>query len=259
MKNPITEGRCDMKTQSSKHGQAFTLIELLVVIAIIAILAALLLPALAKAKERSRRASCANNLKQVGLAFKTFALDNDGRYPVAIPVADGGLSSAEKQDAWRHFYALSNQLESPKILMCPSDSRNTQQAQDWSGRSDSLYSPPGFGDSAVSYLAGLDCTEDKPMSILSGDYNMTMYPRVCGTWNIRAYAICNQAYNATAWAALAWTNNCHGEGFGHLLLADGSVQALTTGSLKEFVGRVVDMQAGDLQGNNDVIAPKGKR
>jgi prepilin-type N-terminal cleavage/methylation domain-containing protein/prepilin-type processing-associated H-X9-DG protein len=111
---------------------AFTLVELLVVIAVIAILAALLLPALSKAKDRARQSQCASNLRQVLLAAVMYADENDGRFP-AQP-ADGRPVRAVGGNGLNFYDLLMPYTLNPGAWLCPSARDNTAEGAQPPGR-----------------------------------------------------------------------------------------------------------------------------
>src|SRR5690349_14343151 len=155
----------------------FTLIELLITIAIIALVASLLLPALAGAKEQARRAKCIHNLKQIALSAKEFAVDHDGRHPWHTRTNEGGTYGSAAASAWRNYLAMSNEVEAPQILVCPSDKGTKKIAGTWTE-----FRSAAFRSNAISYFVGLDGYEQLPIAMVAGDRNIAGGPSdSCGS------------------------------------------------------------------------------
>ena len=149
-----------MKIAEPSRRRALTLVDLLVAIAVVAVLALLLLPALARAKPRAKRITCVNSLKQVGLAFRLW-VGNGDRYQMRESVTNGGtMEWVASGEVWPHFQVMSNELNTPKLLVCPADTR--QPAPSWASLS----------NSNISYFVGLDADETQPPGFLSGDSNL---------------------------------------------------------------------------------------
>jgi prepilin-type processing-associated H-X9-DG protein len=201
--------------RTGTHAQrGLSLVEMAFVIATIFLVGVVLLARGNGCKLRAQRISCVTNLKQVGLAYRLYSNDHSNQFPFAVSNELGGtLGLTNSPQVFRHFEALSNELVTPKILVCMEDRTRV--------RATSFQAP--LSNKNISYFVGLDAKEDQPQSILSGDRNLTGGRLTNGFLRLIAP-------NDT----LGWTKDLHNNA-GNIGLGDGSVQQVTPGGLSRQV------------------------
>jgi prepilin-type N-terminal cleavage/methylation domain-containing protein/prepilin-type processing-associated H-X9-DG protein len=196
--------------RSRDEPQGFTLIELLVVIAIIAILASLLLPAVLKANQKARQTQCLNHLRQIGIAMQVFAHDHRDRFPMQVPMQEGGSAEANTEFlaantnlsfSPTHFRALSNDLGSARVLICPADGVAVAG------------SFANLSRTNLSYWVNYRARSGDTTEVLAGDRNLT-----------------NGVASTNSSIEIGFSDKLHGHR-GNLVFADGHVELRKTFAL----------------------------
>ena len=193
----------------------FTRIELLAVLMAMTLLTALALPVLAASTANSQIAQCLNNLRQMGRAVQMWGTEHQYDPPWRTFVSDGGTrpnSGSKPGNAWFEYSYLSNELATPRILACPSDS-GVLAARDFAE-----YQSAAFRANATSYFLNLHTLSTQPANAVFGDRNVrfnvgTLCPYANNTVNLQFPMGPNPNI---------WTNAVHGRQ-GNLALMDGNV------------------------------------
>jgi len=189
---------------------AFTLQELCVIAAILIVLLCVLGAAYSKKRQEQLRSRCAQNLKNVGLGFRIWATDSLNGFPTEYSTNDGG--TREFTNVWQHFQALSNELNTPGVLVCPGSDKKA------AANFESLQ------DKNISYFLALKTTEGTPQSFLAGDSGFalsTNKPR-------------SNPLPITKDFGMIYPKTVH-DGVGVICMGDGSVQQLSALRLNDFL------------------------
>ena len=210
-----------MKIYPASSRRAFTLFEGLVAGLVLLLLLVVFLHMLLShgVPSRPRLIFCVNNLKQAGVTFRIWEDDNGGKFPMDVPVASGGaLELIATGNVAACFQVMSNELGTPKILICPEDARHVSATN----------FENDFTPAHISYFIGLNAANPALPVVLSGDANLIQNrrPVVGGITDLRVNPV-------------TWNNSRHGSlwsGFGNILLPDGSVQPATQMGLTSGAG-----------------------
>ncbi len=236
-----------MRAPKMNRHAAFTWIEMMVVIVCVVLLALIVVPPLSHPTAKISRISCVNNLKNIGLAWRIYATDNNGIYPWQTAATNRsvfgptnyatvpGAALVPAQGVGAVFAFVTNEFSTPKILLCPADGKRFQLKTN----SFAFLMAPAQAvvrDRAISYFIGTSASGEQPQSILGGDRNLAGGPFSADPKRPPSQVALRIPYatatNLAAMNSAVWTQDIH-QGAGNLLLGDASVQQVRSGRMGE--------------------------
>jgi len=205
-----------MKPRCSNHrSHALTIIEVLVTVVAVCLLALVALAQSENSQAKKQIIDCVNNLKQIGLAYRLWEGDNGDRLPQHVSTRYGGaMEPATRGNVTPIFQVMSNELSTPRVLICPSDP-NRSVANGFAF---------GFDNSHVSYFAGLDASDAQPATFLSGVDNFAI-----NGVPVNSGLLLLATNGPVSWTAARHINQ------GNIGLADGSVQTTSSSFLRQML------------------------
>jgi prepilin-type processing-associated H-X9-DG protein len=225
-----------MRLNQRNVRSGFTLVEFMVIVVVLAILALLLLPAHTGNKASATRINCYNNLKQIGLAYRQWAIDHSDNFPTEVSITNGGaMEPVVSGNLALVFQMMSNELNTPRILYCQEDKKRIQAttfdlAVPAKGDHRGI---PFLSNSNISYFVGLDANVSTPQMFLSGDDNLLIGGETAGNGvAIKGVAVKPGVLSLWTNTLVAWSEARHKKQ-GNVGLADGSVQGFSSSKLAE--------------------------
>jgi len=199
------------------HQRAFTRTDLAVAILILLALIFLVFPSLVRFKRDKERIGCASRLKNIGLAFRVFATDHSDRFPMQVSTNQGGTAEFNyTTELFHHFAVFSNEISTPRILVCPSDSKR-KSAKNFTD---------DISNSNLSYFLVPDAMET-PTFLLAGDRNIISdATRTNGLLFVRSNNV------------LKWSSDMH-RLLGNVIYGDGSATRVDNTNMPFILQRVV--------------------